>query len=132
MAVAIGVCLPTILQADDIAPAPPAKVYFMLLADTMSAQYHISPYAVKYVLKHESEYDPNKPGDHGLANGVAQYHRQTFNQYEGYYFKATGMHLNYGSSEDQIKLMAWQWSNYPESKKLWSTYRDLHSGKKIV
>lgn len=131
-AIVIGVCLPTILEADDIDSPPTGKVFYMLLANSVSAQYGIPAAVVKNVLKHESDYDPNAVGDHGKAHGIPQYHKGTFDQYEADYFRATGEHLNYASSEDEIKLMVWQWKYYPATKGLWSTFKTLYGGKHVV
>lgn len=119
----IGVCLPTILEADSISAPPTGKAFYMVLADEIAITYAVPAVEIKTVLKHESNYDPIAVGDHGLAHGVAQFHKETFDTYEGYYYKSTGRHLKYSSSEDQIKLMCWMWKNYPKTKNLWSTYR---------
>lgn len=123
LAMVIGVCLPTILEADSISAPHTGKAFYMLLADQVGIAYAVSIPMIKTVLQHESDYNPMAVGDHGLAHGVAQFHKETFDQYETYYYKSTGLHLNYSSSEDQVKLMGWMWKNYPKTKLLWSTYR---------
>ena len=123
MAIVIGTCLPTIIEADEIAAPPTGKAFYMVLADEASITYAVPAVEIKTVLKHESDYDPVAVGDHGLARGIAQFHKETFDQYESYYHKSTGLHLNYVSGEDQIRLMAWMWKNYSKTKLLWSTYR---------
>lgn len=123
LAIVFAITLPTIIQADSIDSPLTGKAFYMVLADEVSSDYSISAPMVKTVLSHESSYNPLAIGDHSLAHGIAQFHEETFDQYEAYYYKSTGRHLNYDSSEDQIKLMGWMWKNYPQSKDLWSTYR---------
>lgn len=129
LAVAIAVSLPSLIQADTKPPSYPPKVAVMLLAEEYSSKMGVSPFQVKYVLKHESGYSQDAVGDKGKAVGVSQYHLDTFNRYEGLFFKATGQRLNYNSAQDQITLMTWQWRVYPQSKHEWSTYRNLNKVK---
>lgn len=122
-AIVISSCIPNIIEADSIESPPSGRAFYMVLANEVSTAYGISAPMVKTVLKHESNYNSAAVGDHGLAHGVAQFHKQTFDYYEAFYYKSSGQHLNYDSSEDQIKLMCWMWKNYPKTKNLWSTYR---------
>lgn len=119
------ILVPSMTAADDTVPLSyPPKVATMLLASSLSAQMGVDPYQVKYVLKHESGYSQDAVGDHGLAVGVGQYHKDTFNHYEKLYFNTTGTHLNYYTAQDQVRLMTWQWKVFPKSKYEWTTWRD--------
>jgi hypothetical protein len=130
MSIVIAVAgLPTILQADTEVPLPSAKEQIMLLADNIGAQSGIASSMIKNIIRAESNYDPSAIGDHSLAHGIVQYHEAEFDDYESKYFKKTGNHLNYDSSEDQLKLMAWQFKNYPLSRNDWSTYRRMYGVK---
>lgn len=118
-----------ITNSDDLPPSFPAKARYMVLSNVVSTQMGIQSSQVKYVLKHESSYSQEAIGDHGLANGVAQFHKETFDGYEKLYFKANGVHLSYEKAQDQIILMAWMWKTYPNTKNLWTTYRHMNGGK---
>lgn len=121
---------PNLINADDIVPIRmPAKALYMVLTDEVSAHYDLSPVMMKNLLKHESGYNQNAVGDHGLAHGVPQYHKDEFNYYSSLYLKYTGVQLQYISSSDQIELMAWQFKNYPKSRHDWGTYRRLYEKK---
>ncbi len=126
LAMAIAASLPRLTGADSIAfPASP-KASYMLLADEEGSAYGIPPSEIKTVLKSESGYSQDAIGDHGMARGVAQYHKATFDRYEALYFNQTGSHLSYLLGTDQVKLMAWQWRNYPKSRYEWSTWRRIY------
>jgi hypothetical protein len=126
LGIAIAIMLPSMTTADTIVPAPPFKASVMLAIDSLSTQTGIPSSLVKNIVKNESGYDEDAIGDHGLAHNVAQFHQETFDQYEKLYFNATGRHLNYDSATDQITLMCWMFKNYPQSKDLWSTYRRIY------
>ena len=59
------------------------------------------------LFKCESDFRENAVGDNGLAYGIAQFHKQTFEAFA----KQEGEKLNYHSTYDQIKLTAWAIAN---------------------
>lgn len=127
LAIAIAVMLPTILEADNIPLSTPSpRIEVMLLASHISSQSGVNPSVIKNVLRHESDYDRNAVGDHGLARNVAQYHRDEFDGYNRMYSSRFGTTLNYDSAEDQIRLMAYQFRYWPASRNDWSAYRQLY------
>ena len=120
------ITFPTLTAEEPYPAIHSPKTAYMLLGQEISVHMGIIPYQVKGVLKAESNYNPTAVGDHGLAYGIAQFHKPTFNQYEKLYFTATGNHLEYESSTDQITLLCWMWKTYPQTKLQWSTYRTLY------
>jgi len=55
------------------------------------------------IIKCESSGIENAVGDGGLAYGVAQFHRETFN----WMCKLSGKNLNYYNAQDQKELLRW-------------------------
>jgi hypothetical protein len=131
LSIVIAASLPTMIEADTIDLPPSPKVAIMLLANRLGAETGIPSSMLKSIVKAESGYDNNTPGDHGQAIGICQYHKQTFDQYAGYYYKATGITLVYGNAADELTLMDWQFEHYPQSRKLWSTYRRIYKNVKV-
>ncbi len=66
----------------------------------------------------ESSYNPKAVGDGGSARNIFQYHRPTFERYSG----LMGERLDYHSYEDQAKLTAYIFKNYPKEKRAWTCY----------
>lgn len=64
----------------------------------------------------ESSFNPKAKGDSGRAFGVMQYHKPTFEAFS----KLMGEELDYYSYNDQLKLTAWIWANYPQYKSHWT------------
>lgn len=81
----------------------------------------INPSIPVYILSHESNWDSDAVGDHGLAHGVAQFHRPTFDWMKK---KANMPLLQYSSSTDQIILMEWALTQNLGSN--WSTFNRLN------
>lgn len=68
-----------------------------------SNKYDVPMSTLIRVIKCESGFDPKAIGDGGLAYGIAQFHKQTFDAFS----KEEGETLNYHSTYDQIKLLSW-------------------------
>ena len=96
----------------------------------------ISFYALKYgasekellkVAYCESRYNPkaihyNDGGKSKHSFGVFQYQESTFNQFDN----LIGEDLDYYSYNDQIKLTAYVFANYPKLKTHWSCFNILY------
>ena len=96
-----------------------------IFALQVAREEQVSPYAMVYVLSHESDWQPDAIGDHGLAHNVAQFHEQTFE-----WMKQTAIkqgkpyqNLSYNSSKDQIILLAWAIKNGEGNQ--WTTFRKM-------
>lgn len=77
---------------------------------------------VAQVIACESEGNSQAVGDHGLAQGIAQFHEETFNRMKrmsGYYW------LEYKNSLDQTLLLQWAIKNGHGAE--WTCYRHLLS-----
>lgn len=85
----------------------------------------VSSYTMIYVLQHESSFDPDAIGDHGLAHNVAQFHEATFEWMKQKAIKQglPYQDLSYNSSKDQIILLAWALKNHLGNN--WTTYQAL-------
>jgi len=88
--------------------------------------YGVDNRIVDKVIDCESDYNPSAKGDGGHSNGIAQIQKPTWNWMELQYFKEWGEHLDYQSSHDQIKLLAYQISKGNGIN--WTTYRALMNG----
>lgn len=84
----------------------------------------VNPTIPVYVITHESQWKPTAVGDHGLAHGVAQFHKATFDWMKK---QADMPQLQYSSSSDQIVLLVWAIRHDEGSN--WTTYRRLQSLK---
>lgn len=120
--------------ADSETSAPPSTYQLSVHQIIVKqAQVFAAPVDQIYeTVKHESGFDQNAIGDHGLAKNCAQYHEATFDEYEGKFYKATGQPLNYNSCYDQVTLMSWQFVNIPSSKSEWTTWRKMYGSQKSV
>lgn len=83
----------------------------------------VSSSTMVYVLQHESDFDPNAIGDHGLAHNIAQFHKPTFEWMKQMAIKQglPYQNLSYNSAKDQIILLAWALKNGYGSQ--WTTYQ---------
>lgn len=88
-------------------------------------QEDVSSSTMVYVLQHESGFDPDAIGDHGLAHNVAQFHKPTFEwmQEEAIKQGLPYQNLTYNSAKDQIILLAWALKNKEGDN--WTTFREL-------
>lgn len=66
----------------------------------------------------ESNFNPKALGDQGMAFGVFQYHKATFEAFS----RLMGQSLDYYSYYDQSKLTSWVWVNHPELMKQWTCF----------
>ena len=75
------------------------------------------------VAKCESNFDPKSTGDHGLAQNVFQFHKDTFLWYAHlYHQKFGGTPLEYTSTTDQIKLASWMFTLGKSTKENWTCW----------
>lgn len=71
----------------------------------------------------ESGFSPYSYGDHGLAYGTFQFHRETFERYaKAYQIQMGGTLLEYDNTQNQIKLAAWMFSLGKGVKENWTCY----------
>lgn len=113
LALAITMSVPVMAQA------PMQEVKTLSVKETISFYAelnNISSSHLSKVIFCESSYNPNAIGDQGLARGLAQFHKGTFD----YFSKLMGEKLDYYSYNDQVKLMSWIWANYPQYRNQWS------------
>lgn len=60
--------------------------------------------------------------DHGAGLGVTGIHKATFNGWLPKYVAEQGETLNYASTYDQLKMMAWAFSKGSSYRNQWTTY----------
>ncbi len=76
----------------------------------------------------ESSFSPLSVGDHGLARGVYQFHPGTFVLFAGMYMKRFGGEpLQYGDTQDQIRLASWMFTLGKSTKRNWSCWSKFYS-----
>ena len=81
-------------------------------------KYSVSYEEMYFTLKGESGFNEKAIGDNGLAFGIAQFHRPTFDRFcEG----------NYYNTNDQLECMARLFSEGKEYH--WSAWKTLYKGK---
>ena len=68
---------------------------------------------------YESKGNENAVGDKGLANGVLQFHKSTFD----YFCEKYGLKLNYCNSEDQKLLADYMLQDNFNNIRHWSVYK---------
>ncbi|MGI9118430.1 MAG: hypothetical protein ACR2IQ_02685 [Minisyncoccia bacterium] len=85
------------------------------------AFYH-NPQEISTVVQMESGYNINAVHDGGSGKGITGFHKDTFDRWN----KQSGLNLNYDSSMDQIKLMAWAFDQGKSYKDDWTTWQRLH------
>lgn len=66
----------------------------------------------------ESGYNPKAVGDGGRARNIYQFHKPTFDSFS----RLMGEHLDYNSYNDQTKLAAFIFANYPQYKNHWTCW----------
>jgi hypothetical protein len=76
-------------------------------APTISEEEKYFDQLTEDIIKCESSGIENAVGDGGLAYGVAQFHRETFN----WMCKLSGKNLNYYNAQDQKELLRWALEN---------------------
>lgn len=95
--------------------------------ERQAKEFNVNPQIMSGTIQCESRYDNDVIGDSGKARGIAQFWKSTFNMFK----EKSGMkELRYESEDDQIKLMAWAFSN--GYAKHWTCYRLIKSGKYII
>lgn len=107
LAIIIACLIPANLIAlDGDGNTPPKVLNAKVLALQFANAYHVSYKEMAKTIECESDWDNRSTGDHGLANGLTQFHEDTFNRWA----KEKGEVLDYHSDYDQLKLMAWAFS----------------------
>ena len=81
-------------------------------------QFQVSQNEMEKTITCESSWSSTDVGDHGLANGIAQFHKSTFDMWA----RQKGETLDYTSTHDQIKLMAWAFSKGESYKHAWTCW----------
>lgn len=91
---------------------------------TYSALYGADYSDLKRVMECESGGKIDKKGDNGLAYGILQFHKGTFERFA----KQMGEELDYYSWLDQAKVGAWAFAQTDAYRNQWSTYVALKNG----
>ena len=99
---------------------------YAIQADYFANLYGVDSKIVNKVLDCESDYNHEAKGDGGHSKGIAQIQKPTWDWMEQEYFKEWGEHLDYQSSHDQIKLLAYQISKGEGHN--WTTYVAIEHG----
>lgn len=92
--------------------------------DHFAALYGVDGSLVKKIVQCESKGNEKATGDNGLAYGLFQYHKGSFERHA----KLLGEELDYYSSYDQIKLGVFAISKGYGRE--WSSYRAIKNGGK--
>ena len=101
----------------------PPKVLSVTETIKKYAELHqVSAEQLLTVAKCESSYNPKAVGDGGRAVNIFQYHRPTFIGFS----KLMGEELDYYSYEDQAKLTAFIWKNYPQYRNQWTCFTKFY------
>lgn len=103
---------------------------YTIQANYFANLYGVDSKIVNKVLDCESDYDHNARGDGGRSVGIAQIQKPTWDWMEKDYFDEWGEHLDYKSSHDQIKLLAYEISKGHGNN--WTTYRAIKNGGKYT
>lgn len=101
---------------------------YTIQADYFAKLYGVDSQIVDRVLDCESDYVHTAKGDGGRSKGIAQIQKPTWDWMEAQYYKEWGEHLDYLSSHDQIKLLAYQISKGNGNN--WTSYRAIKNGGK--
>ena len=88
--------------------------------EEMSLKYGVNEKMLSDIIFCESSFRQDVPHDNNAGRGVTGFHRRTF---DGWNKKFFGGQLNYKSSYDQIKLMAFVFTQGEEYRDDWSSYR---------
>ncbi len=94
------------------------------LVNYYAIYYKQDPALLQKVAGCESNYNQKLKGDNGLATGIFQYHKGTWESFS----KLLGEELDINSVNDQAKLTAFIFTNYPKLKIHWTTYTAIKNG----
>lgn len=114
---------PIIIEEPKITEQP-----YTIQADHFATLYGVDGRIVNKVLECESDYEHTAKGDGGRSKGIAQFQKPTWDWMEVQYFKEWNEHLDYKSSHDQIKLLAYQISKGNGNN--WTSFRAIKNGGK--
>lgn len=128
--IALLVLVPLVALAKplDTAELKITEAPYTIQANYFAELYGVDGRIVNKVLDCESDYNHEIPGDGGRSKGIAQIQKPTWNWMEQEYFNEYGEHLDYKSSHDQIKLLAYQISKGHGNN--WTTFRAIKNGGK--
>lgn len=115
-------------QSSSLADLEITEAPYTIQADFFATLYGVDSSIVNKVLDCESNYNHSAKGDGGKSKGIAQIQKPTWNWMELQYFKEWGEHLNYESSFDQIKMLAYQISKGNGNN--WTSYVAIKKGGK--
>lgn len=120
----------SILSVKPTLAASPTRTIYQYspreLVAYFAQEYNSSVSEMDATITCESNWDPKSTGDHNLANGISQFHQATFNSWS----KEMGETLNYNSTFDQIKVMAWAYAQGESFKENWSCYTMIYKTHK--
>lgn len=85
----------------------------------ISTTYGVNEKMLSEIIFCESSFRQDVPHDNGAGKGVTGFHRKTFNSWNKKFFNGE---LNYNSSYDQIKLMAFVFTQGEEYRDDWTSY----------
>lgn len=115
------------------APDSTIKVEEMTIPETIayySIIYNTDARITTAVAKCESQFNPDTQGDYKdgkyLAQGLFQYHNETWYRHYKEFNKETGITLVKGVPQDDVQLGVWAIANGKGNE--WSTYTSLKNG----
>lgn len=117
-----------VLDSKETIEAKRAKMTIPQIIEEVSPIFGQDPKLISKVAYCESHF---KVVDHdgGYGMGVTGIHRATFNSWLIKYKKeSNGETLNYNSSYDQLKMMAWAFSKGDSYRNQWTTYVAIQKG----
>lgn len=94
------------------------------LINYVAPQYGQDPALLSKIAWCESNHDINADHDGGRGKGATGLHRTTFIGWA----KEMGQELDYNSRMDQIRVMAWAFSQGESKRDDWTTYRAYMNG----
>ena len=90
----------------------------------IAPQYGQDPALLSKIAWCESGHNTEANHDGGRGRGATGLHRTTFNGWA----KEMGLTLDYNSPMDQIRVMAWAFSQGEDKREDWTTYRAYMNG----
>lgn len=104
-----------------------SKMSISEIIDEVSPMFDQDP-ALIYKISYCESNHKDEVHDGGYGKGVTGIHKRTFNLWLINYKKETGETLNYDSSYDQLKMMAYAFSKGESYRRQWSTYVSYKNG----
>lgn len=115
-----------LLSYKPVIASAPAPVMPIILTPQQQLAQFAKEYNANYeemakTIQGESGWQETVIGDHGLAYGIAQFHKDTFLRWS----KEMGLTLDYHSTTDQLQVMAYAFGKGVKYKSAWTAWRNL-------